>query len=247
MNFALDPRWRDGYRVTKAGIRNPTKRRKDDIMRRILKALLLASMVVAAMSAFSIASAQAFTKFTNPNGGNTTIVSTPDGTGKTAHHVTVTPAGSITCSTVDFHGTTSVVESEVTTLTPICTNATFAGIGTTIAQHECDYSFHINGSVDIKCPVGHDITWEAAGCKITILPQDGLSGPSGVAGVVYHNITSSTEITFSMSLVSIHGEASGCASGNGTFTNGEYTTGNTILTGEEDSTGSHNMKPISVS
>lgn len=55
-----------------------------------LKALQLA---VIALIAISAASAQAFTKFTNPSDGNTTIVSTPDGTGKTAHHVFVTLRG----------------------------------------------------------------------------------------------------------------------------------------------------------
>jgi len=212
-----------------------------------LKVLLLATMAMTAMTAFSVASAQAFTKFTNPEGGNTTITSTPDSTGRTAHHVFDTPAGAITCSTADFKGTTSASETTEETITFEYTNCTFDSLGTTLQPNGCDYVFHVNGAVDIKCSTGSEISYAVESCRIKIPAQTGLSGASGTAGITYTNINSSTEITATASVVSIHGTASGCPSGNGVFTNGEYTTGNTILTGEEDGVASPKMKPIRVS
>lgn len=97
------------------------------------------------------------------------------------------------------------------------------------------------------CPTSHEISYGAAGCRVTISAQSSLSGASGATGITYTNINSSTEITATTSLKSIHGAAAGCASGNGAFGNAEYTTGNVILTGEEDGVTSPAMKPIRVS
>jgi hypothetical protein len=208
-------------------------------MNRSYRALLLATLAAAAMTAFSAASAQAFTKFNNASGGNTTIIGKPDGTGKTAHHVLTTPAGSITCSTADLQGTTSVTESVTLALDFEYTNCTFAGISTTVQPHGCELVVNANGGGELWCPSSMDVTFEAAGCKVSIPSQVG----SEVLG--YTNINSSTEITATTSIKGVRGTASGCASGNGSFTNGEYTTGNIIFTGQEDP--GSGMKPLKVS
>jgi hypothetical protein len=215
-------------------------------MSRKLKTLLLATMAMTAVAAFSAASAQAAsTEFLNVNSGNTTVTATPDGTtGPEKHSVLDTPPGTITCSTVDLDGTTSVASSENQTLNFEYTNCRFQGLPNVIKAEGCAYVLIANGTVAIECPTSKTIKFEAAGCVVNIGAQSSLSGASGAAGVTYANINSSTEITASPNLVSIDGTASGCASGNGAFTNGSYTTGNVILTGEPVGGGA--MKPIRV-
>jgi hypothetical protein len=214
-------------------------------MNRKLKVLLLAAMAVTAVSAFSVASAQAFTKFKNPEGGNTVIVSTPDGTvSKEHHHVFVTEAGTLTCSTAEFKGTISVATTASQELSIVSyKNCDFQGVGATVTPNGCTYVLNAGGSFQIKCPTSKVIEVTAGSCVIKVGEQSSLSG------LGYASINTSKEITFTMSVKAITYSAAGCASGNGNSkNNGEYTTGNTILTGEEDVGGSGNgtMKPISM-
>jgi hypothetical protein len=192
----------------------------------MLRKLGIVLTSVLALIVIGTGSAQAFTEFTNPNSSKSTIVSTPDGAGKAAHHVFVTPAGSITCSTLDLDGTLSVKVAAAITFEFAYTNCTFSGVATVVHSNGCAYIINAAGRVTIECPVGKEIEFEGGGCKVTVPAQ----GPLGGVGFV---ASSSAESTFSTSVKSIEGAASGCAGGNGAFKNGEYTTGNTILTGEE--------------
>jgi hypothetical protein len=209
-------------------------------MSRKLKVLLLTTIAMAAMAAFTVASAYAGTEFENPSSGNTRITSTPDGTGKTAHHLIDTPAGSITCSTANLVGTISKAKSAPQVLEFEYANCTYLGVSTTVAANGCFYVLGAEGNGSFVCSNGQDIEFEAAGCTVKIHGQ-------AVEGFGYTNINSGTELTLTMSIKSIRGTAAGCAWGNGPFTTGEYTTGNTILTGEEDSITSPAMKPFKVS
>lgn len=214
-------------------------------MSRNLKTLLVAAMAVSAMAVFwaSAAQAEPATEFTNPEGEVTTLTTTPDGSGTTAHQVFDTPAGSITCNSVSLHGEAEGTSSEEQTMAISSYNdCKFLGfIGVVVKPNGCDYLFEIGapGAVHVECPEGAEITFEAVGCKVRVPDQD----PEG--GVTFHNVNGGTEITASPNVTNIKGTAEGCPFGNGAFTNGQYTTGNTIITGEDPDTGV--MKPISVS
>jgi hypothetical protein len=64
----------------------------------------------------------------------------------------------------------------------------------------------------------------------------GEIGPQALIGTGYANISQEQEITFSMSITKIADERFGCPE-EGAFNSGQYTTGNTILCGEEDKAG----------
>lgn len=195
-------------------------------MTRKLNVLFFAAMALTAFAAITASAAQATTMFTNPNGGETLLKTTPDGTGTTAHHVLDFPPGSVTCVGVSFAGKTTVTESTTQTMETIeCTQGRFLGFGVVFRPNGCDYTFNVNGSVTINCPEGKEIEFEGGGCKVRVPAQ----GPK--TSVTYAN-SGTEEVTVSMNVTGIEGTAEGCISGNGHFTTGQYTTGNTLLTGE---------------
>ena len=112
----------------------------------------------------------------------------------------------------------------------------------------CDFIFHANGAVDIepdgtgKCTraAGDPITFTFSGCTLEIEKQTGLKE------IKFHTIKPITtdEITFEGAMKGITYTATGpgCPTP-GTFSNGEFTTLNTILTGADPVT--HVMTNIS--
>ena len=206
-----------------------------------IKVLLLAMMAMMAMGAISASGAHAVTEF-HSHLEKTTLTASQDGTGKTAHQVfDAGQAASITCQTVSGHATTSLKTVTTVQLTNIvyggdCTYST--GGGATIDMNGCSYTFLSHGGapnpgrVTIDCPVGSKI--EVTGpCLVKI----GAQGP--LNSLKYHNIGSTadntTQVTVEPNVTGIHYEASGigCVK-TGTGTDGAYTTGNAVVTGEVD-------------
>ncbi len=204
-------------------------------MIRNLKVPMLAAMAVAALSAVGASSAQAveFHCSVKP----CTVTVKQDGTGKTAHQVfesnlpkQILP---ITCKAVQAEATAEKqTEASLTFQNVVYTECEFLGVAATVEMSECDYLFSAAGEVQIKCPEGKQIAFEAAGCVVHVPAQ----GP--LKGITYHNIpeeTSQNEVTVSTAVKGIQSQATGAGCPEvGESKGGEYTTGNTIATGETD-------------
>jgi hypothetical protein len=198
-------------------------------MIRNLKALMLASMAVLAVGAVAASAVQAV-EFHSPEGA-ATLTAIPDGTGKTAHQVFDAAGGSITCNTVTGVASIGGSTASVVQLTSIVYsgNCNFVGQTATINMNGCTYSFHANGEVDIVCPAGKEITFSVPSpiCDVVVPPQTGLSS------VTYHPINEETEVTIESHVTGIAYAATGAGCPEtGSFTNGNYTTGNLIITAE---------------
>jgi hypothetical protein len=204
-------------------------------MIRNLKVCMLAALALLAVGAVSAASASA-AEFTVPGavaGEVTTITSTEDGTGTTAHHVFDVPNnGSITCPGVTLHGsiTGPSTPGPVTLTAEYTTGCKFLGQNATVELTHCDFTFWANGTGELMNHEGQTclVHFSAAGCSVTLHPQH-------FTGITYHNIGAvpNTEITASAAVNNLTGTAAvGCPVA-GAFTTGQYTTGNVILTGSK--------------
>lgn len=168
----------------------------------------------------------------------------PDGpSAKTAHHVFIIKnkggeAASITCAGISGEGTSSVSPTSELTLTNIAYESCLAAgsIEATVKMNGCDYLLSTEGKVSVKCPEGKEIEiTTVGGCTSTIAPQ----GPLG--GVTFHDAgTTLAEITLSISLkgmkAALVGTKASCLMAVEEV-EGEYTTGNTIITAETDPAG----------
>jgi len=163
----------------------------------------------------------------------TTVTSTADGTGKTAHHVIELDGGTVTCSSASFEGSQSGKEATELTVNPTYKECTFSGTPVTVSTGGCAYGLHASKEFAIKSRAGKNcatepIKVEFESCKIEIGPQ----GPRELLG--FHNIKPGAveEVTMEMSLTGIAYKATGakCLKA-GEFSDGAYKTGNTILTG----------------
>jgi hypothetical protein len=223
-------------------------------MIRNLKILIAAAMALAALGAISAGGASAAEYHCTVEPCRVTLK--PDGTGKTTHQVFILKgkngageavSGSFTCNELDGTGlanTKTTKELTITGATP--TGCSIAGTPTTIDMNGCD-SLFIAGppsTVTIKCPAGKQIesTILSAGVlKCTI--DTPAQGP--LTGVTYHDANTGgvpkTELTIETLIKDVTGiNATPAAGGscipyvgfNGLATEGEYTTGNTIVTGE---------------
>jgi hypothetical protein len=205
-------------------------------MFRSLRSLLL--VVVALGLVVPVAAPAAV--FTNVNGGNTIITGLSDGTGATAHHVMNFPGiGTLTCNSINLQGTASNKEFAEMTMTVGYAGCTFLGKLATVNMQGCDYLFRANGGFKIASAVEKNCTNEpmeiiVTNCTITLGEQEFASG------MTYHP-QASEEATMEMKLTKISGKATGSSCPVGAFGNGEYTTGNTIFTGESDD-GKQTMK-----
>ncbi len=205
-------------------------------MTRNLKILMLAAMAVGALSAVGASSAQAAEFHCSVKPCVATLK--PDGTGKTSHHQfdvnlpkQVLP---ITCNEIQGEATAAnQTEKELTFTNIQYKPCQFLGDpSATVNMNGCDYLFTAEGKVQIKCPEGKQITFEALGCVVHVNSQ----GPLG--GITYHNLPeekSQNEVTVSAAVKGIIAVATGAGCPEtGESKTGEYTTGNTIVTGEQD-------------
>jgi hypothetical protein len=223
-------------------------------MIRNLKVLLAAAMALAAFGAIAASGASAAEYHCTVEPCRVTLK--PDGTAKTAHHVFIVRgkngageavSGSFTCSSLDGEGTSlTKTTKELTIINLNYTECNIAGTPVTVHMNGCDYHF-VSGppsTVTIKCPAGKQIelTILSAGvlkCTVDVPAQT-------LGGITYHDANTGgvpkTELTVETAVKDITGINATAAAGgscipfigfNGvTAEGGEYTTGNTIITGE---------------
>lgn len=202
-------------------------------MMRNLKVLSITAMAVLVVCAIGAAGVQAatFSAASSP----VTIISTPDGTGKTAHQVLDFAGASLTSNKITFDGTMSNSPVEAIETSSITySESNFIGQPATVHMNGCNFNFEAGGNIDINCPAGKEITISVPNpvCDV-VFPSQQNKGT-----VTYHNIVTGTsqEITVSMNVTGLVYTATGpgCPIA-GTFANGTYTTGNFIFTGENGS------------
>jgi hypothetical protein len=207
-------------------------------MIRNLKALMLAAMAVLAMSAVAAQGAQAHTPAVfHSELSETTITTLPDETAgtKTAHHVfdINNNTMSITCNTVTVDSV--ITESTPTTITAdnvAYNTCTFNGQSVTVEMHGCHYMFHADGRVDIVgCNAGEKIKFSGNNCTVEVGEQSGLTEVTYHAGPLRNG---KKTVTLEAHVTGIAYTASGTnCTETGAKTDGNYTTGNTIVTGSK--------------
>jgi len=108
-----------------------------------------------------------------------------------------------------------------------------SGLEASFLVNGCEYQVTAEGAVSILCPEGKTMEIKVSGTSCVFK----IGAQSHLTTVKYHNIGSTaantTEITVEPFLKNIKGTvSSGCPlMKEGAFTEGEYTTGNTLLTG----------------
>jgi hypothetical protein len=208
-------------------------------MRRHFRLLPLAALTICAIAANPAQAAV----FTNTGGGNTIITGLPDGTGTTAHHVINFPGdGTFTCNSINFQGTAGNKEFAEMTVTVAYNGCTFRGALATVNMRGCDYLYRANGGFKIASIVEKECAKEPmeisiTGCTVKLGEQEFASG------ILYHPLAVE-EGTLETKLTKMQWQAVGIGCPvPGQFSNGEYETGNAILTSESDD-GKQTMKPF---
>ena len=226
-------------------------------MIRNLKVLLLAALAVTAVGAIGASSASAnhatAERFTNLTSATSTVGTTePDGAvgSTTAHQVFDSPNGAITCNSVDLKGTVGaeiepkeiILEEEEANKIGF-TECKFLGQTATVKLEGCKFTFTPH-DVSVTGCAGKEITFSAGGCTVKIPEQ----GPFKEA-VKYENLGAGGNDMYVTAEVATKAEIKGSSSGagcvvTGAFSNGQYTTGNTLLKGWSDP--KNTQKPITV-
>ena len=206
-------------------------------MIRNLKAVALAAMALAGFAAIGAAGASAAEYHCDVGGGQSCAVTlSPDGTGKTAHHVFIVKKGAlsaaVTCNSLSGSATIAKTATEATVTNLLYSGCNLVGIEAGVDTNGCDYLFKANGgAVSVVCPAGKTMKVTAGACTIEV-------GSQALTGITYTNINSKKEVTGSALVKNISGIAgAGCAAiigFSGAFTEGEYTTGNTIAKAFKD-------------
>jgi hypothetical protein len=223
-------------------------------MIRNLKALVLAVVAVVALGALGATAAQAHTPATFTSGAPpTTLTVLPDGSGKTAHQVLDiqkadgTGGLPITCSRVTGEVTVEGTSFTDVTVTPkFEESCTFLGQSVVVENTGCNFIYTADGTLHITsefaaapntCKHGEKpIEWKTAApleCKVEI-------GEQTVTGVKYHNLNAAGEavetygqtVTAEQKELALQYNATGKDCPYGTTSNGLFTTGNFILTGD---------------
>jgi hypothetical protein len=221
-------------------------------MIRNLKVLLTAVLALGAFGALVAAGASAasFTAEGAAAGETTTTTTLKDGTGKTAHQVLdirkepgvgilsltcneVTGTGHIIGpSNIDGTVETPKLEGGGTTF-PQCT---LAGQSVVVENTGCNFTFTASGELHITseffaapntCKYGEKpmhVNSTVLSCKVEV-------GEQTVKGVVFHNLVDGT-LTVEANELAFNYKATGVGCPYGEKTNGQFTTGNTIVTGE---------------
>lgn len=204
-------------------------------MIRNLKVLVGAAMALLAIGAAGASGAQAAEFHCSV----TPCVLTPkaDGTAKNSHHVIIIKQGAVsaatTCDSITgnatFEGKTT---KEITFKEIQYDGCTINGAASVVNMNGCDYLFTSTGEMHLKCPAGKKIEHVVTetGCTIS-------TGEQTLNGVSFKTVGSPTEITMSFNVLNIAATANNKCGGikinEGAVTD-EYTTGNTLLTGENE-------------
>jgi len=219
-------------------------------MIRNLKPLLAAALVLTALGAIAAGAhaAEEFHCSVNP----CRVTAKPDGTGKTAHQVfvieneTTTESVSFTCESLSGEGEVSGLSVTAITLTTLAYKGCTANssTGMVVSMNGCDYnSKAAGGKTDsakfkIECPAGKKVEFAFNGCIISV--AGGFESP----GVGYATIgePSSREGTITVNHVTIPaaqitatGTKAQCLINTAQALTATYTTGNTLITGENTS------------
>jgi len=155
--------------------------RKEHEMTRNLKVLGLALVAILAMTAMVASAASAHTpaKFTATAGATITAVDT----GKVKFTVT---GQEVTCEEATYSGVAPAASFESITV-----NATFNKCKTNFGEAKvtgfgeggCDFKLYANGTADLVCPEGKDVTVDALTCTVHI----GSAGNQGLGTLTYTN------------------------------------------------------------
>jgi hypothetical protein len=145
-------------------------------MIRNLKVLGLALVAVFAMSAM-VASAASAAQFTSAQ--STTTLTGEEVNGQTELLVTGT---GIKCSEVSFHAHVSSTAVGAVTATPTYTGcltsigstATVTGFGDHGEENTCDYLIDADGTADLVCDPGAEVTIDASTCVVHIPAQNNI-------------------------------------------------------------------------
>jgi hypothetical protein len=205
---------------------------------KLLRLTALAIFAVGVVGVPSVHAHKVATKFTNVEGGNTTVKNKVDGAlGTTTGHfvIDIPGNGSVTCNSLDLEGTVSDQEPATVTLHKGAENTkcTFLGLSTTFTLDGCTFSFTPEGTLKIICPLGAVITVIGPNCTVDIKGQEFKNAAK------YENVGSANpnmEITAEVATgQEIHMESTGagCLS-TGTTTKGQLTTWNQLFFGEND-------------
>ncbi|MGN6253925.1 MAG: hypothetical protein ACTHO8_02950 [Solirubrobacterales bacterium] len=194
-------------------------------------AKILGLAVVAALAATAIVGASsasaAFTKFNCAvKAGETCTLDGEMINGTKSPATFETEEGPITCTAGTAHAVMTGPEATAVETSPETgkesgvsySGCTFLGfINVTVNMHNCEYNFHIGGTIDITPNACGPIDFTAGNCTVTVPSQSGLSS------VTYENVsTKPTDIRIIPNITGItYTGSSGCAKP-GTFTNGKY-------------------------
>jgi len=208
-------------------------------MIRNLKAILLSAMAIMAMSAIASTASQAAEFHSEQS--ETTLTLTTDGTGKTSHQVFDAAGATVTCAGVSGHGlVTTPTATTVTLDVNYYGPCTFVGQSASVSMGSCDYTVTSHGTVSITDSTGGScaanpitISVPSPPCTVTVSNAAGVN--QNKHHIKFHNLGSgsSREVTIEPTVTGISYTAtgSGCPTA-GSASNGEYTTGNVIVTGE---------------
>jgi len=141
----------------------------------------LTIVAVLAMSAVVASAASAAEFFHDAGVGvKARVTATNEGT----HKFTAGIIGTIECKKATFTGTEFVTSSQPTvTVSPAYSECTFLGVANVaVNTNGCTYTFNLptgtgpfTGTVNINCPAGKKIAFEAKECKIEVGAQGPLS------------------------------------------------------------------------
>lgn len=204
-----------------------------------MRTLKMAGLAVVAVLALAFAANAAVAAEFHSESENTTLTGTTE-----AKSVFDAAGSTIECPHATFEGTSTAKTTSTLTMTanynPIvegvkktCTFFGFSGVE--VAMNGCAYIFHASNTVDVECPTGAAITFEAGSCKVKIGAQTGKSK------VTYTNLGTGTtqEVTVAPAVEKIKYTSEGLCLKNGTFEDGNYTSGPTKVTGEVTGTTTH--------
>jgi hypothetical protein len=195
-------------------------------MMRNIKALGLTAFAVLAFSA-AIASAASAAEFHTANIPATLTAKQEE------NQVFATEAGTVTCTAVKGTAAMSALSQSTVTTSGLeytgCTTKTiFGNIEVTVnfTKNSCNYTFHGNGEVDLKCASGgtEGAVISGPGCTVTVPPQTALKSVSYT-----NNAAGTVTITPAVTNITSTGSGSLCSK-TGTFTNGKYS-GKVLVSG----------------
>ena len=193
-------------------------------MIRNLKTLGLAVMAMFALTAVAASAAQAI-EFHSEIENTTITASTEAG----SNSVFDAAGASISCASGTFTGSQVAKTSPTLTVTPAYSGCTFLEVlNVPVNMNGCQYTFSANGEVAVTGESCTAITFEAKLCKVEVGKQGNLKE------VTYTNAGTGTgrDVTVTPHVTGITYTSSGLCPKNGTFSDGNYTSGNATAKGE---------------